>query len=67
MSDYDGLIGRSLRKWDDNGFENRKKKLATVWSNISKEEKKALIALLVAHAPESCTETDLSVADRKVY
>lgn len=56
MSEYDGLLGRTLRVWDDGDFEARKDNLTDVWSNISEEEKRELIALLVAHAPESISE-----------
>ena len=56
MSEYDGLLGRTLRVWDDGDFEARKDNLTDVWSNIPEEEKRELIALLVAHAPESISE-----------
>lgn len=65
MSEYsdDVIIGTY---WGEERWETRREQMADVWDQRSTEEKKKLIALLVAHAPEKCANTDLSVANRKI-
>lgn len=65
MSEYGDDIILSAN-WTDERWELRREQMAEVWPHRSEEQKKKIIALLVAHAPQRCTETDLSVADRKI-